>query len=160
MFEAIGLILILFVGAMLTRDIPTPRRSMPEALYDHFPMAAGVQIFAGSLVEIVGGLAYPAGTNGGGYCVFATEYADNRTGAAGDLLIKCEFRSSYLYATDAPITRADQGQMFYAVDDQTVSRGPGAPGARRSVIGHGAHWEDTDNIWVEVSGPLKYGTAT
>src|SRR5690606_27797521 len=113
------LLVVFALGAMLTRDIPTPRRSMPEALYDHFPMAAGVTIYAGSLVEIVDGLAQPAGTDGGGYCVFATEYADNSGGEDGDLALKCEFRGTYLYATSEAITRSDLGSLFAAADDQT-----------------------------------------
>ena len=58
---------IFAVGAMLTRDLATPRRSHREPLYDHIPLAAGVTVYAGSLGEIVGGLLQPAGTAGTGF---------------------------------------------------------------------------------------------
>lgn len=144
--------LMFAVGAMLTADIPTPRRSMQEALYDHLPVAAGVTLFYGGMAEVVDGLLYPAGTNGEGYAVFIAEHCDNSGGGDGDLLCKIEFRSSYLFASEDTLTRGDVGTPVYALDDQTFTKTAGG-----TFAGHIAHWEDESNAWIDLPGQLGYG---
>jgi len=149
------------VGAMLTSDLITPRRSMQEPQYDDFGLAANTRVFLGSLAEITAtGMIQPAGTTGGTFCVFVTEYGDNRGGADGDLEVKCEFGlgTGYLFKfTGNPLTRADLGKAVYAVDDQTVSL-DGSSGTR-SYVGKLVHFESATEGWVSVEGSERGKTA-
>lgn len=142
--------------AALTGDRVTPRRSMQEALYDDYPVEAGVEVFAGSMCEVnSAGNLQPAGTAGDGsalFVVFCREHVDNTGGAAGDKFATCEFRSSYLFDCSDALTRASVMDEVYAADDQTVTTTAGTD----VKVGRITHWESANSAWVEIDGPLGY----
>lgn len=132
----------------LAKDRSTPWR----AGEDHdFPVAAATKIYAGALVVLdAAGNAEPAATATGKIAVGrAEEQVDNSAGAAADLTVKVRagvFRFANSAAGDA-ITKAEIGDLCYAVDDQTVAKTDGT--GTRSAAGHIVD-VDTVGVWVRV----------
>lgn len=118
----------------LTADRATPER---RSEYISVPVAASTRIFQGSLVATdASGNLVPASASVALTVVgMATEYKDNRDGAAGDLSCRVQF-GTFRWANSAAadeITIAHRGRIVYALDDQTVALGEGATG--RPVAG-------------------------
>ena len=87
------------------------------------PVAAGEEIFAGSLVcTNASGYAVPADDAAG--LVFegvATEGVDNSDGSDGDLNVVVRRRGRYRFACDTNLDQSAMSAQVYVVDDQTVS---------------------------------------
>lgn len=118
----------------LTKDRNTELR---ENVQFDTPLAAGVKIFAGSLVALdASGDAVPGSTattlTGAGR---AEHMADNSAGIAGEKTVLIR-KGCYKFANSAggdEITRAEIGDDCYIVDDQTVAKTDG--GTTRSIAG-------------------------
>lgn len=134
--------------AALTQERDTKRRT-GDLL--SLPVAAGVRIFAGSLVaRDADGNAVPgrAAANLLGAGRAADSY-DNSAGAAGAISAEIQkgiFAFANSAAADA-ITRADIGTDCFIVDDQTVAKTNG--GSARSVAGR-VFDVDHDGVWVDL----------
>lgn len=131
--------------AALTADRNTPEISGDFVV---LAVAAGVRIFAGSLVCIDNaGRAVPGGNAGAVRAIGrAEELADNRLGAAGAINVKVA-RGIFGWANSAavPVTAADLHKLVYVEDDQTV-RGdnvPNVPAGRVVAITDGYIFVDS-----------------
>lgn len=136
---------------------------MQEALYDDYDVAAGVTLYAGSIVEVTDGVASPAGTTDSpDFHCFCEHYVNNAGGADGDVTVTLKYRSSWLFATESgDIAGYNAGDQLYAVDDQTVSNDADGPGDAevRGKVGRVAHKVTSEfptEVWVEIDGPLQY----
>jgi len=87
------------------------------------PVAAGEEIFAGSLVCSSGaGYAVPAADTAGlKFEGVATENVDNSGGSDGDLSVVVRRRGRYRFGSSSALDQSALGAKVYAVDDQTVS---------------------------------------
>ena len=126
--------------AALTADRNTVTRSGDKI---YVSLAAGVTIFGGSLVALDSdGNLIPGDTTvglvGAGR---ATIYADNSSGAAGDIWIDVDV-GIFQWDNDGSITRDHIGDDAYIIDDQTV----GATGS--SVNGRIVDIDDS-GVWVK-----------
>lgn len=83
------------------------------------PLAAGEEVFAGSIVVQIGGLGYAGKAGTGSVIGMARGHYSNTGGANGDVTAECE-RGIYLY-TMAGATAADTGKTCYVLDDDTVT---------------------------------------
>lgn len=133
--------------AALTADRNTIAR---DGQIFSYPVAAGVKIYAGSLVMLdASGNAKPGATATGQVAVGrARALADNTMGAAGDISVEVEqgvFQWANSSAGDA-ITRAEIGDTCYIVDDQTVAKtdGTGTRSAAGKVVD-----VDSVGVWVK-----------
>lgn len=115
------------------------------------PVAAGVRIFAGSLVcSNADGYAEPAADDAGLKLEgIATAQVDNRNGADGDLSIVVRRRGRYKLDYQGAITQAALSAAVYAVDDHTVDAANGvdndvAVGIVDKVDGPGECWVSID----------------
>jgi predicted RecA/RadA family phage recombinase len=149
--------------AALTQDRATKRLAEPSAIQQEVPVAAGEEIFAGSIVSVASGLASAAAaSDAGDYALFATEYVDNSAGAAGDVSVRCERRGIYLYPhVTADLGRADVGALVYASDDQTVTKtvGTNTPVGRIFKLDEGQTEGSAQNVWVFIPGELQTALA-
>jgi hypothetical protein len=87
------------------------------------PVAAGEQIFAGSLVCLnASGYAVPAADVAGLlFAGVATAQADNRTGQDGDVNVVVRRRGRFRFDSLSLLDQSARGARVYAVDDQTVA---------------------------------------
>jgi hypothetical protein len=134
----------------LTGDRNTLRR---DGVQFEFPVAADTIIYAGALVALAGGVAYPGAAPGdplSGVVVGVAEArADNAGGAAGDIRVKVR-RGVYRFANGDAIDLTDIGANAYVAgagtaDDQTVqaaSVDTVPAGVIRDV--------DDQGVWVDV----------
>lgn len=133
--------------AALTSDRDTPERNNPRLR--QFPVKAGCQIFAGSLVALNSGFAEPASalySTGNVTVGRAEETVDNHAGTNGALTVTVA-RGVFLYFSASPVTTADIGKVCYAQDDQTVNTmnyGPRA-GVIYDIGPHEA------SVWIEIN---------
>lgn len=127
----------------LARDRNTP---LQDAGIVAVPMAAGVKIFAGSLVVAnATGFAAPGLTDAAvTYIGRAEESADNTTGADGAQVVPVRRKVAFKWASDGTVTQAHLMKPAYIVDDQTVS----ADESGRSLAGVIVSI-DSDGVWVE-----------
>lgn len=113
------------------------------------PLAAGVKIFAGSLVAATAaGLATPGATAATlTYLGRAEEQIDNTSGAASAKSVLVRKGEAFKFANLAadPVTQASMGKVCYIADDQTVALTNG--GATRSAAGTVIGVE-ADGVWV------------
>lgn len=117
----------------LTKDRNTNRK---QGGWNSDPVAAGVQIFAGSLVAInAAGYAVPASATATlKIRGVAQAAADNRGGANGAVQIDSVRGEAFQLANfSGEINRTHIGSPCYAVDDETVSIADG--GATRPKAG-------------------------
>ncbi len=107
----------------LTRDRATSYREGVEVDY---PVAAGVKIYAGSLVCVnADGFAVPAAdTSGYVFVGVALEQMDNSAGANGAKSIRVR-REGVFEFDAASITQAMVGDPMYVVDDHTFDDAAG-----------------------------------
>lgn len=133
--------------AALTADRNTQRK-LGELL--PFGLAAGVKIFAGSLVcANASGFAVPGSTAATlTYLGRAEETVDNTDGADGALYVITRRKQAFLWANDGadPVTQASIGKPCYVVDDQTVAATHGTN--TRSLAGT-VLAVDASGVWVE-----------
>jgi CCR4-NOT transcriptional regulation complex NOT5 subunit len=107
----------------------TAERDTKQYEIDHvgwLPVAAGVKIWAGSLVASnAAGYAVPASADNTLTCAGRAEHSvDNSAGASGDKKLTVR-RGIFRYANSAAgdaITVADRYKQVYAQDDQTVAK--------------------------------------
>ena len=130
--------------AALTHDRNTPER---EANFLVLPMAAGVTIYAGSLVAVnASGLAVPGSTATGLTAAGRAEEYKVNSGADGAEFITVrrgvfKFLNAAADAVTLPLSTC------YIVDDQTVAATNGTN--TRSIAGK-ALAIDTDGVWVDI----------
>jgi hypothetical protein len=130
----------------LTQDRNTPRR---EGDVEGHPVKGGATIFAGALTMLdATGLAVPATSTVG---LTAVGRADERVTAAtdGDQTVRTR-RGTFRFANSAGadlITRAEIGDVAFAVDDQTLAKTNG--GGTRSAAGI-IRDADAQGVWVEI----------
>jgi len=115
------------------------------------PMAASVQVFAGSLVAAnATGFATPGATATTLTALGrAEEMVDNSAGADGDKTILVRRNKAFKFANDADaVVQADIGKTVYIVDDQTVAKtdGTGTRSAAGKCVG-----VESDGVWVEIN---------
>jgi hypothetical protein len=127
----------------LTKDRDTKRR---DGVGFTLPAAAGVRIYAGSIVGInADGQAIPAGTAGTVAVLgIAQQHVDNRDGQAGDQPVPIWRGTFAVKAGQANLTNAAYGKPVKAVDDESVAladAGAIVAGIVRAV--------DADGVWVE-----------
>jgi hypothetical protein len=135
--------------ATLTTERDTRRRNGDQAEY---PMAAAVKIFAGGIVCL--STATNLATKGATATTLkavgvADETADNSTGAASAINVKCRRDGWFPFANSAAgdlIVLGDVGSDCYLVDDQTVAKTNG--GATRSVAGK-VRDVNAQGVWIE-----------
>jgi len=132
--------------AALTADRNTPFKN---PLLIAVPLAAGVKIFAGSLVAAsAAGLATPGAVAATlTYLGRAEEQIDNTGGAASAKSVLVRRGEAFKFANLAadPVTQASLGKVCYIADDQTVAATNGA--ATRSAAGIVLGVE-ADGVWV------------
>lgn len=130
----------------LVADRNTP---MKDGKLISVPLAAGVKIFAGSLVAAnAAGLATPGATAATlTYLGRAEEQIDNTSGAASAKSVLVRKGEAFKFANLAadPVTQASMGKVCYIADDQTVALTNG--GATRSAAGTVIGVE-ADGVWV------------
>ena len=131
----------------LTASRNTPAKA---AIHLSVPVAAGVKIFAGSLVVAnASGFAAPGATAANLSALGrASESVDNTVGANGDKLVIVDRKAAFKFVNlpaDA-VTQADFCKVCYIVDDQTVAKtsNAGARSVAGKVVGI-----DSDGVWVE-----------
>ena len=129
----------------LTRDRNTPERSGEDFA---FPVAGGVQVFAGALVVLEAGFAKP-GEAGEGLAMAGRAEAqiDNRLGEDGDAHVRVRlgvFRFANGEGADR-IEVTDVGSDAFVLDDQTV----GKVGEGRSKAGRVMD-VDAQGVWVKL----------
>ena len=130
----------------LVADRNTP---MKDGKLISVPLAAGVKIFAGSLVAATAtGLATPGATATTlTYLGRAEEQIDNTSGAASAKSVLVRKGEAFKFANLAadPVTQASMGKVCYIADDQTVALTNG--GATRSAAGIVIGVE-ADGVWI------------
>lgn len=130
----------------LTAERNTPMRS---GGVNSFPVAAGVKVYAGSLVVLDAGYALPGREAVGLVAVGrAEETVDNSSGLAGAATVTVrtgvfKWRNS---SGDDAITQADVGTECFVVDDETVAKTAAA--GTRSAAGPVVAVE-ADGVWVD-----------
>lgn len=131
----------------LTSDRNTPYR---DGELISVPVAAGVKIYAGSLVVATAtGYAAPGSTATTlTYLGRAEEQVDNSAGADGARTVLVRRRKAFLFANSATdaVDQTCVGKPCYIVDDQTVAKthGTNTRSACGIVLGVGA-----EGVWVE-----------
>ncbi len=127
----------------LSQDRNTPSR---EGVITSHDVAATTKIYGGSIVMLdSSGNAAPATAASGLICAgCAEEQVDNSSGSAGDLKVKVR-KGTRRFANGASITKADIGDLAFALDDQTV----GKTGTSRSAVGRIVD-VDSDGVWVDM----------
>lgn len=126
----------------LVKDRNTAKRA--GEVYS-LPVAAGVVIYAGSLVALNGGYAEPFSVATGLICAGrALEQIDNTGGADGDVSITVD-SGVFKFANGGDIDQASLGETACGVDDQTVSSssGTGTRSACGTIVG-----VDSDGVWI------------
>ena len=130
----------------LVADRNTP---MKDGKLISVPLAAGVKIFAGSLVAATAtGLATPGATAATlTYLGRAEEQVDNTGGAASAKSVLVRRGEVFKFANLAadPVTQASMGKVCYIADDQTVALTNG--GATRSAAG-AVIGVEADGVWI------------
>lgn len=102
-----------------------------------YPMAAGVKIFAGSIVVLDAGYAKPGVEDTGLLCVgragFTVDNTDGLDGYASICVEESVGERDFAWSNDVtnPVTQIDVGTDCFIVDDQTV----GSDNTGRSVAG-------------------------
>lgn len=118
------------------------------------PVAAGVKLYAGSMVMIDAGYLKPAATaTGKKICGRVEKLYDNTAGSNGDLVAEVR-RGTFKWNNSSSgdlIAQADVGKVCYAVDDQTVAKTDGS--AARSPAGVILQVE-ADGVFVETGTNL------
>lgn len=129
----------------LTTDRNTP---LQDAEIIGVPVAANVQVFAGSIV-VANASGYAVGGSTATSLTYlgrAEEYVDNRNGAAGAKVVRVRRLNAFKWANDGSITQANLMKPAYIVDDQTVAATDGT--STRSPAGRIIGVE-SDGVWVE-----------
>ena len=131
----------------LTQDRSTRRRDGEQV---EPPVAAATRIWGGAIVAInAAGFAVPGATSTTLKAVGVSEHrADNTTGAAGAIRVRCR-KGPHRFANSAAgdaIGLADVGSDCFIVDDQTVAKTNGTN--TRSVAGK-VFDVDADGVWVD-----------
>ena len=133
--------------AALTQDRNTP---MMEGALIGVPVAAGVRIFAGSLVVAnAAGYAEPGKAAANlTYLGRAERTVDNTGGGNGAVTALVRRKAAFCWANHSGdlVTQAELGKVCYIVDDQTVAKthASNARSAAGRVLG-----VDADGVWVE-----------
>ncbi|WP_425099141.1 hypothetical protein [Tropicibacter sp. S64] len=139
--------------AALTKDRNTARFEDGLRRGD---VAAATLIYAGAIVmrDSSGNLIEGQTATGLVGVGRAEERVDNSAGSAGDLT--CDYRMGvFAYANSASgdlITKADIGNVCYAVDDQTVAKTNGS--STRSPAGIVDYVDAQGNVWVRFDEAL------
>lgn len=122
------------------------------------PVAAGVQLFAGSLVcSNASGYALPADDAAG--LVFegiATEGVDNRNGSNGELSVVVRRRGRYRFGCKTILNQSAISAQVYVVDDQTVSA-DAAEVTNDIACGAIDKIEGTHDCWVSIDRDVPKG---
>lgn len=130
----------------LTADRNTP---MEAGELVSVPVAAGVKIFAGSLVVAnATGFAAPGSTALAlTYLGRAAAQVDNALGANGAAVVNVRRKKAFKFANSAtdPVTQASLGKVCYIVDDETVSATSGTATQSAAGIVLGL---DSSGVWV------------
>ena len=129
----------------LSADRMTPERQGDILV---IPVAAGVKIFAGSLVMVDAGYAKPAGPTAKGIVAGrAEEFVDNSNGSDGAVKISVK-RGVFKFknSTTDPVTSGNLLGVCYMQDDETVSGSDqsGTLGIAGQIVGI-----DSDGVWVD-----------
>ncbi|MEX0732849.1 MAG: hypothetical protein WED00_05710 [Aquisalimonadaceae bacterium] len=131
----------------LNKDRNTP---MQDGELVAVPVAAGVEIFAGSLVvaDATGYAAPGSEADDVTYLGRAEEHVDNADGDDGDVSVRVRRGKAFKWANSGtdPIDQAGLGQTCFIEDDETVSAtdNTGARSAAGTVI-----QIDDDGVWVQ-----------
>jgi len=122
------------------------------------PVAAGSQIFAGSLVcSNTSGYAVPAADTAGlKFEGVATELVDNSGGADGDVSIVVRRRGRYRYGCLSDLDQSALGASVCAVDDQTVSA-DAAETTNDVAVGVIDKIEAAHDCWVSIDDAVLTG---
>jgi len=141
--------------AALTRDRNT-EYSLGDLLA--IPVAAGEEIFAGSLVcSNSAGCAVPADDAAGfKFEGVATERADNSDGADGDVSVVVRRRGRFRFAAQTLLTQAALGAAVYAVDDQTVAA-DAAETTNDVLVGVLDKVEGAHDCWISIDRAVLVG---
>ncbi|MBV6636421.1 MAG: hypothetical protein KI788_10995 [Mameliella sp.] len=143
--------------AALTADRNTPRF---EGDIRQGDVAASTLIYAGALVmrDASGNLVEGQTATGLIGAGRAEERVDNSAGSAGDLT--CDYRPGiYRFANSAAadeITKAEIGDVCYAVDDQTVAKTDGTSTRSPAGLIEGV---DANGVWVRLDEALTAAAA-
>lgn len=118
-------------------------------------VAAATVIYAGAIVmrDVSGNLTEGATATGLTGVGVAVERVDNSSGAAADLTVEyqeCTARFANSAAADE-LTKADIGNLCYAVDDQTVAKTDGTSTRSKAGIVAGV---DAQGVWVRFDEAL------
>jgi hypothetical protein len=129
----------------LTRDRATSYR---EGIEVEFPVAAGVKIYAGSLVCVnASGYAAPAADAAGHrFAGVALEQMDNASGADGAQTVRV--RRAGVFEFDAgAITQAMVGAAMYAADDHTFD----GAGVNSIKVGQLVKYVSATKGWIDIA---------
>jgi len=114
--------------ARLNHDRDTKRRDGRDFV---FPLAAGMRVFAGSIVGLLPGgdflapaSTFPEGSEMGRFACLAAETVDNRDGVDGEASVKVE-RTVVGLDFDGSINPGLIGTTVFMADDCTVTSSPG-----------------------------------
>lgn len=122
------------------------------------PVAAGEEIFAGSLVcSNASGYAVPGEDAAG--LVFegvAAEGVDNSTGSNGDLNVVVRRRGRYRFACQTNLDQSAMSAQLYLVDDQTISADAGEV-TNDIVCGVIDKVEGTHDCWMSIDRDVLAG---
>jgi hypothetical protein len=142
--------------ADLTHDRNTQRK---DGELQHFQVAQGAEIFAGSLVELNSdGYAQPAGDDSSvTFAGVADEHVDNSDGAAGDKTVKVWREHTWHFETVDPWS-FDQGACngwVYASDDQTVADDSDV--SNNLHVGVVEEVESDGSVWINIEPATRKG---
>lgn len=122
------------------------------------PVAAGEEIFAGSLVcSNASGYGLPAADSAGlKFEGVATEHVDNSGGADGELTVVVRRRGRYRFGSANALNQAALSATVYAVDDQTVAA-DSSDVSNNVTVGLIDKVEGTDECWISIDGAVLSG---
>lgn len=136
----------------LTKDRETKRQD--GELTAH-PVAASTKIFLGSMVVLNAARNAIVGVDTAGYVFagIANGQADNSSGSAGDINVKCQKKGVYqLVASGLALT--DVGAKVYLSDDQTVTTAP-----TNIYVGVLEQYSSATVAWVRIDDAIDKGGA-
>lgn len=142
-------------AAALTANRSTPHRTGEQV---GFNVASGQVIYAGAIVAVSNGLAYPA-TDVAGRIVAgrAESYVDNSGAAYKATNWVVVSRGVFRWVNGGSLTDADVGSFAYVEDDQTVTT---AADASADLIAGTIIDVDADGVWVDTYAIAVQGAAT
>lgn len=141
----------------LTSNKPIQFRNLAVSTYDSLPVAASTTIYQSALIgmDASGNVVHASDSASLTGVGVALAYADNSTGAAGDVSVKVYTAGEFALQTTGSVA---YGAPVYVNSDEKVA-GSGSLAANGVAIGHAMEPHETLSgyRWIRLTGPNKTG---